>query len=1563
MEEKKELMMNKYPHKLFYIFIILILSGTFFWDILSSYKPREILIVTDDSQNSKTIRLMSSAPLTQNKIHNLTQPEINPPLVNNEDDIIPVQGLNVPNNTTFLHPTFKITSSNDVAIDKINPEAMEINASSMTFLLNFTIVGAIGQGSTAFEKLTLNNTVENYQIATWSDWQFSPFNDHYSLIFTLNNSFFSSLSLGNYDLTLFTNILGHRSNDSIPLPMKDLQITINSISPPQFNNKLDEDQRFNITITIQEYDGVNTQKINKLPPILDKDSRNINPNVTIISATQEESAPLHFVRFISNSTSEGRYTFEVNLTRDDAPYFEDGMHTLAISVTTYEWIRANDTKYNYFQAKGTIYIVRLKEITVGSNNPLDYNELTNNGKDHKEFRVNINESIIVRYEVVDNSTNNPPNPLSLIAGQLIGYQDPNRPDDPFALNTSTIPASGNGTILLTANVLTSSDGYSLLFFVRGHRTSQLTWGFSNITIFWDILYYEYTYYDNLGDVGTGNWENPNYIQRALGIDINAWWAFQLGVYYASDDSPALSSQISYHFSNESWQDLTDGEDNDSLDGTFLINRTESKATVLNLSIQIINGSIIDPQGTLFVDKTLGEANITIPIIWTYLIIEMTPQESDRRLGTNRRTTINLTAYWAHNTILSFNGTLNVMYPPPIGSEMGLIIGLTLIDGQVNWTQGIVQTNTGIYTYKVSGINPKLNIFGVETFKNSTDGLEVQTKIIWEEIYFSFSQDGLSFHDDLEFFANFNENATLYCYGNHTFDGEPFKGEAFLLDFDRADEYPLIFNASGIAIWEGDLTEVRFPVSFSIYEITYSSEIDWEVYKIGRKTYVVISWDKILVTLSADQSYSHGTIARIDIDFEYLVYIDKDVNDTAIEFDLLLSNGSTLHFSGGNNTYFFDYSHKPDVRWYNVSDLYDASTGITGFEARYKWNDILDMTTPQSDKNMTICWIDDKNPSILEYSWYDFGNGTIIIIVDVTDNSEDWFGSGIRSVALIDKREDINQRFSDSGGIKYYQFISGVYRYVFIYRYNQETAQGLFKFEFNETLEFQLSVTDNGTVETFPQWLGSKRDPHTVTTKTFSIHVDYDPDKPLFIRKDGYFITISYKTISTVELSNDIKNITDGSIIVIVAAFDSWAGLDDYSIQLIVTDISNRTILYVVTMDRINNPEDSHSEFQFEWEGILSVSRAYSFKVTVIDNAGNTNSWTRITEIEDHVAPRVKYVSFTPTSDRKLNIMVTIEEKGLGINYIEGGIKYGEKILKWVNLTYQGGGRGGQQASGSELRNYSALVTLDFDLYEIFFIKNYFLVLNVSDNAGNLKHYSSDELINIWDLTIDVALDPLMLHPFFLISAGLCLLIGIIIGVRITSKTVGYDIQHILVESDRVSREIVLTMMDEYALGITVNFFDQVQGPVPVIWEPPLLEDQQQIMLDLSDKSFSTLEFVGSEEDERSGIFDFSTGSYDCIALGYSFAIANPAARGGKENLSIVLLLRKEWGDNLLFFQDILLEKIREIRKLIEAQEASSLISKKGRELREFVSRLMIAFNKLYSDIDHKVESKVVMKNA
>ena len=785
----------------------------------------------------------------------------------------------------------------------------------------------------------------------------------------------------------------------------------------------------------------------------------------------------------------------------------------------------------------------------------------------------------------------------------------------------------------------------------------------------------------------------------------------------------------------------------------------------------------------------------------------------------------------------------------------------------------------------------------------------------------------------------------------------FNGTAVLYDFTNRTSYLLNFT-KGVANWTGDRSSAYKPVRFRVLSIDSDPSYGIEAIGTSDSNDIRIVWDKIIITLLANQTYSHGSwgvvsvkleyevLKTIPIDIEAFVDFEIPIDPAKMRYDLLLENGS--FYANISWTQFLIYSLNSSTLSFSVTNMVDVATGLTTYEQWYQWLD-LPGTEPEIGILETF-WVDDQGPTILEIRSRDFGNGTILVIIDATDNSETWIGTGIQSVQLFDARPSIQNYFPLEP--IHLQLNSDVHRYIFVYHYNQqmegaewEGNEDFFQFDFGETLLLQINITDNGRLD-FPEFLESSRDANWIRTESFSIIANYDPFKPQFIEQDGLKINMTYLTVYS---SKDPTFIDEGTINITLIARDStWSGLNPNSAQIIITDKNNQT--QIITMELVGNLENKRDELRFTWQGNLVVFGVYQFKVTITDNAGNKNSYSVEEEIEDFVAPRILKIERQITDDRKIKISVEVKEAGLGVDYIT--INVGSQLF---NLTRVNGGSGAQQNFPREV--YSVVITPRIELSNLFSSKFYNINITVADKAGNIGKYSTEALKD-WGLEYDFELRPLLFNTYILLTIGIILVVMVVVGIRITSKTVGYDMDKILRESEKISREVILTQMDEFALGVTVNFFDQVQGPVPVIWEPPLLEDQEQIMLDLSDKSFSTLEFVELEETERSGTFDFSTGSYECTALGYSFAIANPEARGGKENLTVVLLLRKEWGDNLLVFQDELLEKLREIREMIEGQKASSEIAKKSRELREFVSRLMISFNKLYFGTDYESDMMV-----
>ena len=65
---------------------------------------------------------------------------------------------------------------------------------------------------------------------------------------------------------------------------------------------------------------------------------------------------------------------------------------------------------------------------------------------------------------------------------------------------------------------------------------------------------------------------------------------------------------------------------------------------------------------------------------------------------------------------------------------------------------------------------------------------------------------------------------------------------------------------------------------------------------------------------------------------------------------------------------------------------------------------------------------------------------------------------------------------------------------------------------------------------------------------------------------------------------------------------------------------------------------------------------------------------------------------------------------------------------------------------------------------------------------------------------------------------------------------------------------------------------------------------------LADRSFSTLGFVPKPDEDKHATFRFQIGGEKCTIFGYAFAIENPEARGGQENLSLCFIIRSPWGN-------------------------------------------------------------------
>ena len=92
-----------------------------------------------------------------------------------------------------------------------------------------------------------------------------------------------------------------------------------------------------------------------------------------------------------------------------------------------------------------------------------------------------------------------------------------------------------------------------------------------------------------------------------------------------------------------------------------------------------------------------------------------------------------------------------------------------------------------------------------------------------------------------------------------------------------------------------------------------------------------------------------------------------------------------------------------------------------------------------------------------------------------------------------------------------------------------------------------------------------------------------------------------------------------------------------------------------------------------------------------------------------------------------------------------------------------------------------------------------------------------------------------------------------------TELVGLDIEAVMENIQKMKHKDsdIKDSLDSHTLGVVISFFDQRHGPIPVMQDPPILRDNFEKLVELSDLSFSAVRFVDNFEDEIQASFDFT----------------------------------------------------------------------------------------------------------
>ncbi|MFQ6123938.1 MAG: hypothetical protein ACE5R6_04930 [Candidatus Heimdallarchaeota archaeon] len=166
-------------------------------------------------------------------------------------------------------------------------------------------------------------------------------------------------------------------------------------------------------------------------------------------------------------------------------------------------------------------------------------------------------------------------------------------------------------------------------------------------------------------------------------------------------------------------------------------------------------------------------------------------------------------------------------------------------------------------------------------------------------------------------------------------------------------------------------------------------------------------------------------------------------------------------------------------------------------------------------------------------------------------------------------------------------------------------------------------------------------------------------------------------------------------------------------------------------------------------------------------------------------------------------------------------------------------------------------------------------------------------------------------------------------------------------ANSLSDKDVIAQIDDHSYGVVLSYFDQFEGPIPAISVPPLLEDNFQFLMDLSDRSFSATGFVEETMDVKITTFDISLQGTRVKCISYAFSIDVLEARGGRDNMTLILLVNLTFEELINNFSSELIPMVKWIRSLIENKSPRENVATQIEGLRNLVSRIIIAYQEIY----------------
>jgi hypothetical protein len=352
-------------------------------------------------------------------------------------------------------------------------------------------------------------------------------------------------------------------------------------------------------------------------------------------------------------------------------------------------------------------------------------------------------------------------------------------------------------------------------------------------------------------------------------------------------------------------------------------------------------------------------------------------------------------------------------------------------------------------------------------------------------------------------------------------------------------------------------------------------------------------------------------------------------------------------------------------------------------------------------------------------------------------------------------------------------------------------------------------------------------------------------------------------------------------------------------------------------------------------------------------------------LEDKAPPRVSDAYFLKndaSNPTNLTFYAIVEEFGSGI---------AEVLLNYSYVPVTANGENGGGAGLTQEHTNWTTVSMEFVAYNESTNSNIYrltvpfdhknsdmeilYIISTLDNDGNYKEAAFDirdypQRVNDQRFIYQAP----GLPEWVLLVAGLAIVLvffGAIVYVKFIRKPelVGLDKELVIETIQDISEQEIMESMDNHTLGITISFFDQRHGPIPIIILPAILKDNFNKLVELSDRSFSGTGFCDNFTSEIPSSYDFVLAQgLRTSVLSFGFALNRPEARGGQENLTLNVIIHSEIFPLVQSFQKTLQKKVHAIHLLMDKSPSEKeKIEKLVLELRKYVTAIVLSYVQIY----------------